>query len=77
MPIEKDNGDIEVFTGYRVIHNSARGPGKGGIRFDLSVDPDEVRALFRSGTNRALEMFRLRHRDADGGRPTRRSKVSS
>ena len=45
VPIEKDNGDIEVFTGYRVIHNTARGPGKGGIRFDLSVDPDEVRAL--------------------------------
>ena len=39
--------------------------------------PDEVRALFRSGTNRALEMFRLRHRDARGRRPARRSKVSS
>jgi len=35
--------------------------------------PDEVRALFRSGTNRALEMFRLRHRDARDGRPARKS----
>ena len=39
--------------------------------------PDEVRALFRSGTNRALEMFRLRHRTTRGRRPARRSKVSS
>ena len=45
VPIEKDNGDIEVFTGYRVIHNTARGPAKGGIRFDRSVDQDDVRAL--------------------------------
>ena len=45
VPIERDNGDIDVFTGYRVIHNTARGPGKGGIRFDASVDIDEVRAL--------------------------------
>jgi len=48
--------------------------------------PDEVRALFRSGTNRALEMFRLRHRDARGRparkdpdrkSPVRKSKVAS
>jgi glutamate dehydrogenase (NAD(P)+) len=45
VPVEKDNGEIEVFTGYRVIHNTARGPAKGGIRFDLGVDQDEVRAL--------------------------------
>ena len=45
IPIERDNGDIEVFTGFRVIHNTARGPGKGGIRFDVHVDQDEVRAL--------------------------------
>lgn len=44
VPIERDNGEIEVFTGYRVIHNTSRGPGKGGIRFDTSVDLDEVRA---------------------------------
>jgi glutamate dehydrogenase (NAD(P)+) len=45
IPIERDNGDLEVFTGFRVIHNTARGPGKGGIRFDVHVDQDEVRAL--------------------------------
>lgn len=45
VPIEMDSGDIGVFTGYRVIHNTARGPGKGGIRFDTGVSPEEVRAL--------------------------------
>jgi len=45
VPIQLDNGDIEVFTGYRVIHNTVRGPGKGGIRFDLRVTQDEVKAL--------------------------------
>jgi hypothetical protein len=38
--------------------------------------PDEVRALFRSGTARALEVFQLRHRGDRGRRPARRSKVS-
>lgn len=45
VPVEMDNGEIQVFTGYRVIHNTARGPGKGGIRFDRGVSPDEVKAL--------------------------------
>jgi glutamate dehydrogenase (NAD(P)+) len=45
VPIQRDNGEIEVFTGYRVLHNTSRGPGKGGIRFDLSVTLDEVKAL--------------------------------
>ncbi|HEX9690711.1 MAG TPA: Glu/Leu/Phe/Val dehydrogenase [Gemmatimonadales bacterium] len=45
VPVERDNGDIEVFTGYRVIHNTARGPAKGGIRFDPRVTLDEVKAL--------------------------------
>ena len=40
-----DNGEIEVFTGYRVLHNTSRGPAKGGIRFDLNVTIDEVKAL--------------------------------
>ena len=44
-PVLRDSGDVEVFTGYRVIHNSSRGPGKGGIRFDLNVTLDEVKAL--------------------------------
>ena len=45
IPIVMDDGHIEVFIGYRVLHNIARGPGKGGIRFDKNVSLDEVRAL--------------------------------
>jgi glutamate dehydrogenase (NAD(P)+) len=45
VPVTLDNGQIEVFTGYRVLYNTARGPGKGGIRFDLNVTLDEVTAL--------------------------------
>ena len=45
IPIVMDDGHIEVFAGYRVLHNIARGPGKGGIRFDKNVTLDEVRAL--------------------------------
>ena len=45
IPIEKDDGEIEVYTGYRVQHNSARGPCKGGIRYHPNTNLDEVRAL--------------------------------
>jgi glutamate dehydrogenase (NAD(P)+) len=45
FPIRLDNGRIRVFTGYRVQHNLARGPAKGGLRFHPSTDLDEVRAL--------------------------------
>jgi len=45
IPIARDTGKIEVFTGYRVLHSSIRGPGKGGIRFAPDVSLDEVRAL--------------------------------
>ena len=45
LPILKDDGEIEVFTGYRVQHNFSRGPCKGGIRFAPDVNLDEVRAL--------------------------------
>src|SRR5260370_38235220 len=40
-----DNGALEVFRGYRVMHCSVRGPGKGGIRFAPDVSLDEIRAL--------------------------------
>src|SRR5438309_10228651 len=40
-----DDGRIQVFTGFRAQHNNARGPFKGGIRYDASVDRDEVMAL--------------------------------
>ena len=45
VPVHRDNGEVEVYTGYRVIHNSSRGPAKGGIRFDMNVSLDEVKAL--------------------------------
>jgi glutamate dehydrogenase (NAD(P)+) len=44
-PIRMDDGRIQVFTGYRAQHNNARGPFKGGIRYDGSVNMDEVMAL--------------------------------
>ena len=45
FPVEMDDGSVKIFTGYRVQHNMARGPGKGGIRYHPDVDLDEVRAL--------------------------------
>jgi glutamate dehydrogenase/leucine dehydrogenase len=45
LPITMDNGKIEVFEGYRVIHSTILGPGKGGVRLDPDVTLDEVRAL--------------------------------
>src|SRR5438105_11077892 len=44
-PVRMDDGRIQVFTGYRAQHNNARGPFKGGIRYDTSVSRDEVMAL--------------------------------
>jgi len=45
IPVQMDDGRIEVFTGYRVQHSIARGPGKGGVRYAPDVSLDEVRAL--------------------------------
>lgn len=45
VPVMMDDGHIEVFTGYRVQHSSARGPCKGGIRYHPEVDLNEARAL--------------------------------
>jgi glutamate dehydrogenase (NAD(P)+) len=45
VPVRMDDGGVYVFMGYRVQHNGARGPYKGGIRFHSSADLDEVRAL--------------------------------
>jgi len=45
VPIHRDNGETEVYVGYRVLYNTSRGPAKGGIRFDLNVTLDEVKAL--------------------------------
>src|SRR5688572_31430321 len=45
VPVRMDDGDLRVFLGYRVQHNGARGPYKGGIRYHPSADLNEVRAL--------------------------------
>ena len=45
IPTKMDNGQVKVFTGYRVQHNVARGPAKGGIRYHPNVTLDEVKAL--------------------------------
>ena len=45
VPVRMDDGRLEVFIGYRVQHNGARGPYKGGIRYHLEADLDEIRAL--------------------------------
>ena len=45
IPVMMDDGNYQVFTGYRVQHNFARGPAKGGVRYSPDVSLDEVRAL--------------------------------
>ncbi len=45
IPVEMDDGSVQVFEGYRVQHSTSRGPAKGGIRFHHQVDNNEVKAL--------------------------------
>ena len=45
FPVEMDDKKVKIFTGYRIQHNVARGPAKGGIRYHPDVDLDEMRAL--------------------------------
>src|SRR5690349_24986473 len=45
IPVGMDNGQPEVFTGYRVLHSNVGGPGNGCIRFAPDVSTDEVRAI--------------------------------
>ncbi|MFI5042228.1 MAG: Glu/Leu/Phe/Val dehydrogenase, partial [Acidimicrobiales bacterium] len=45
IPVRMDDGRVEVFSGWRVHHDTTRGPAKGGIRFHPAVDADEVSAL--------------------------------
>ncbi|MFM2134936.1 MAG: hypothetical protein RL021_336 [Bacteroidota bacterium] len=45
LPVTMDNGKVQVFEGYRIIHNTGRGPSKGGIRYSMEVNLDEVKAL--------------------------------
>src|SRR5213593_3308874 len=45
FPVRMADGVVKVFTGYRIQHNTTRGPGKGGIRYHPSVSLNEVKAL--------------------------------
>ncbi len=45
VPVKLDNGQVKVFVGYRVQHNTARGPAKGGVRYHPNLTLDEVKAL--------------------------------
>ncbi|MGD9161953.1 MAG: Glu/Leu/Phe/Val dehydrogenase, partial [Desulfobacteraceae bacterium] len=45
FPVRMDNGELEIFTGYRVLHNSTLGPGKGGLRYSPDLSLEESRAL--------------------------------
>jgi len=54
IPTKMDNGQVKVFTGYRVQHNVTRGPSKGGLRYHPGVTPDEVKAIRRRQGRRDL-----------------------
>ncbi len=45
LPVKMDNGKIKVFEGYRIVHSTALGPSKGGIRYSMDVNPEEIKAL--------------------------------
>jgi len=45
VPVKMDSGEVDMFTGWRIQHDTSRGPGKGGIRFHPSVNVDEIAAL--------------------------------
>jgi glutamate dehydrogenase (NAD(P)+) len=45
VPVRLDSGEVDVFTGWRILHDTSRGPGKGGIRFHPTVNVDEIAAL--------------------------------
>jgi glutamate dehydrogenase/leucine dehydrogenase len=45
IPVTMDNGSVQVFEGFRVVHNANLGPSKGGIRYSMDVNLDEVKAL--------------------------------
>lgn len=66
IPLELDDGTIRVFKGYRVQHNNARGPFKGGLRYAPNVDLDEVRSLASLMTWKTA-LTRLPYGGAKGG----------
>jgi len=67
-PVQMDNGEIEVFTGYRVQYNITLGPAKGGIRYHPDVSLDEVTAQLVDPHRQAQLQAELDHEArADGG----------
>src|SRR5690606_41650392 len=74
FPVKMDDGRLETFTGYRVQHNNALGPYKGGIRYHPDVSIDEVRALARSEERRVGKECRARRQPQR--RRKRRTNVS-
>src|SRR5947209_2107000 len=66
FPVEMDDGSFQVFTGFRVQHNIARGPAKGGLRFHPSLTLDDVRALAMYMTWKTA-VVELPFRGAKGG----------
>ena len=66
VPVGMDDGTTRVFTGYRVTHNIARGPSKGGIRYHPDVTLDEVKALAMWMTWKCA-LLRLPYGGAKGG----------
>jgi glutamate dehydrogenase (NAD(P)+) len=66
VPVHMDDGTTQVFPGYRIQHNTARGPAKGGIRFAKDVDQDEVRSLAMTMTWKCA-LVRLPFGGAKGG----------
>jgi glutamate dehydrogenase (NAD(P)+) len=51
FPVDMDDDSVQTFTGYRVLHNRVRGPGKGGIRYHPNVTEDEVCALAKGASS--------------------------
>ncbi|SHI84597.1 Glu/Leu/Phe/Val family dehydrogenase [Pseudozobellia thermophila] len=66
FPVRMDNGEVEVFTGYRVQHNNSLGPYKGGLRYHPTVDIDAARALAMWMTWKT-SLARLPYGGAKGG----------
>ena len=66
VPVRMDDGTVEVFTGWRVHHDTTRGPGKGGIRFHPDVDAREITAL-AAGMTLKTAVMNLPFGGAKGG----------
>ena len=73
FPVKMDDGSIKIFTGYRIQHNTTRGPAKGGIRYHPDVDLDEMKALAMWMTWKCA-VVNIPFGGAKGGVPVRSQK---